>query len=66
MCGVRLDCSSEVVHEYRLGQDRSFGHTSPLDPMAGFEKIMKYKSRWDNLPEIGGQVRIAVEIILTG
>ena len=25
------------------------GHTSPLDPMAGFEKIMKHKSQWDNL-----------------
>jgi hypothetical protein len=41
ICGVRLDCSSEVVHEYRLEQDRSFGHSSPLDPMAGFEKIMQ-------------------------
>ena len=53
MCGVRLDCGSAVLQEYRLKYDRAFkrwdllkidsvwaesGHTAPLDPLAGFKK----------------------------
>ena len=63
MCGVRLDRGSEILQEYRLKYDGAFkgwnlleidaiwawsGHTTPLDPMAGFEKIIRHKPQLDN------------------
>jgi len=33
---------------YQGKRNHKSGQTTPLDPMAGFEKIMKHKSQWDN------------------
>jgi hypothetical protein len=41
------------------------GHTTPLDPMAGFEKIIRHKSRFqrDNAPEAHKSAR-GVQVLL--
>ena len=66
MCGVMLDCGSEVLHEYRVKYDRYFKalnlleieivlawsrHTTPLDPLSVFKEIMRHKPQRGNMLE---------------
>jgi hypothetical protein len=66
MCGVMLDCGSEVLQEYRVKYDRYFNalnlleidivlawsrHTTSLDPSVVFKEIMRHKPQRGNMLE---------------